>query len=286
MMRMAINWPQITVRIQSAGRVRCEPGWRLGERHTAHLRDCDFWFVWAGRGSMRLSESDIDLRPGRMIWMRPGTRYIAEQDPDDRLGVTFIHFDLLRPSGKALLTDRELPPQVHDLADVQYVDAVGRRIVDLHHRHGPRGSSPRRAAVRAAEALLRGVLIDIESGLTLPQPVEDGLSPGTQMHHYRIISAIASRITESPQAVGSVADLAREAGYSADHFTRVFKRIIGRTPQQFLVEARMSRARQLLNETGLSITQIASAVGYDEVYAFSNQFKQHAGRSPSAYRKG
>lgn len=276
---MPIDWSQTQVRINSAGRVRCEPGWRLTSSLSQRLSDLDFWFVWAGRGVFHLSESDFELRPGMFVWMRPGGQYLAEQDPDDRLGVTFIHFDLLRPDGSAILDNDTLPPEMHELADVQYVDAVGRRVVDLHQRHAGRaGATP------AAEALLRGLLIDIEAGMALPDPDEVGLRPGTQMHHYRVISGIASRISESPQSVDSVGDLAREAGYSGDHFTRIFKKIIGLTPQQFLVQARMNRARQLLIETGLSVTEIAAAVGYDEVYAFSNQFKRHVGRSPSAYR--
>ncbi|MCF7839127.1 MAG: hypothetical protein K9N49_10920, partial [Candidatus Marinimicrobia bacterium] len=48
--------------------VRCEPAWSLAPGWGAHLRDCDLWIVWAGRGRMRLRTGEIALRPGLCIW--------------------------------------------------------------------------------------------------------------------------------------------------------------------------------------------------------------------------
>ena len=75
-----------------AGRVRCEPGWSLDANWSRQLTDFDLWLVWAGRGKMKLSRGEIDLAPGTCVWMRPGGGYIAQQDPVDRLGVSFCHF--------------------------------------------------------------------------------------------------------------------------------------------------------------------------------------------------
>ena len=46
----------------------------------------------------------------------------------------------------------------------------------------------------------------------------------------------------------------------------------------------VSRARQLLAETGLTISQIAEALGFRDVFFFSRQFTQRTGQTPSAYR--
>ena len=94
-----MNWLQWHPRINSLGRVRCEPGWDLRWTEPDRLTDYDLWFVWAGMGRMRLMDREVDLHAGRCFWMRPGRTYVADQDPAGRLGVTYIHFDLIGADG-------------------------------------------------------------------------------------------------------------------------------------------------------------------------------------------
>src|ERR1700722_3665889 len=112
-------------KINRAGRVRCEPGWRLDWSDPGFLTDFDLWFVWAGFGRMKLRAGEAALRPGVCLWMRPGGVYVAQQDLRNRLGVTFIHFDL-RPPPRA---GAGIPPEVHEVRDFVFFDAVSRRIV-------------------------------------------------------------------------------------------------------------------------------------------------------------
>jgi AraC-like DNA-binding protein len=69
-----------------------------------------------------------------------------------------------------------------------------------------------------------------------------------------------------------------------DHFSRVFAKVTGRRPQEWIIEARLARARQLLAETGLTVSQIAEALGFRDVFFFSRQFTQRTGQTPTAYR--
>ena len=86
---------------------------------------------------MQLRDGEAILRPGVCLWMRPGERYLAKQDLDDRLGVTYIHFDLVDTRGqRAVDVDGvELPAEVQELADVNFVDALMRRVVELVQPH-------------------------------------------------------------------------------------------------------------------------------------------------------
>lgn len=255
------------VRISSAGRVRCDPGWRLGPDFGPRLRDFDLWYVWAGRGSMRLHEGQtIDLRPGIGLWMRPNRTYIAEQDEENRLGVTFIHFDL---------AEQQQPPaeEVHGITDAGYGDALLRRVVELWR-------DPADARKGVAEALLHAFLVDLttEHDRYKPEFV------GTARHHRDQVMAAAASMRAAPAAIPSVAELARQAGYSPDHFTRIFREVLGQNPSEFAINQRIDRARSLLSESSLSIGQIATTLGYDSVFYFSRQFKERVGVSPSAYR--
>jgi AraC-like DNA-binding protein len=251
----------------------------LTSEFAARLPDFDLWFVWAGRGEMQTRSGTVALHPGVCIWMRPHSRYDAEQDPDHRLCVDFAHFDLIGPRGKIAYDHPSLPPEVHELPDVQYTDAVMRRISELALVAQRSGASP--DAQAAAVALLTGLLRDIDQ--VIARSIS---SSGTLGHHRRLVLEIASKITDAPQLAPPVAELARRAGYTADHFARVFRAVIGLTPKQFIVEARLNRARQLLLESTLSVGQIADQLGYDDIFSFSRQFKERTGKTPSAYRGG
>ncbi|MCE0497833.1 MAG: AraC family transcriptional regulator [Methylacidiphilales bacterium] len=266
-----IDWAHTRVEIGNLGRVRCEPGWRLEWNDPRFLRDFDLWFVRSGEGEMRLADRTVALRPGVCLWMRPGHTYIGGQNPRNRLGVTFIHFHL-RCRGKL----GRLPAEVQEVSDFQFFDAATRHIVELIQRAGP-GAALRRLE---AEELLRSVLIGLDAGGSQP-----GVSlSATQAEYHRRMRKIVSELLENCGDAASVAELARRTGYSPVHFSRVFKKVTGSLPREFIIQARLARARQLLRESSLSIGEIAGALGYSDVYFFSRQFKTRSGLSPTGFR--
>ncbi|WP_437690470.1 helix-turn-helix transcriptional regulator [Sorangium sp. So ce176] len=78
---------------------------------------------------------------------------------------------------------------------------------------------------------------------------------------------------------------AREAGLSAFHFLRLFARVLGVTPHQYLVRARLRRAARLLADGALSITDIALDVGFGDLSNFVRTFHRAAGVSPRGFRQ-
>lgn len=80
-------------------------------------------------------------------------------------------------------------------------------------------------------------------------------------------------------------DLSRILGLSRFHFCTAFRLATGHTPHEWLVKLRMERARQLLADPKLSITDIALAVGYETPSSFAASFRKAAGRTPTAYRR-
>ena len=69
------------------------------------------------------------------------------------------------------------------------------------------------------------------------------------------------------------------------YFSRVFKRKMGMTCIDFIKNYRINLAKELLQNTDLSIQQISEKTGYATVYYFSQQFKQVTGESPGSFRK-
>ena len=67
-------------------------------------------------------------------------------------------------------------------------------------------------------------------------------------------------------------------------FGKIFKDGIGKSPQEFLITYRMTKAAELLKLTSLSIADIGNAVGYPNQLHFSRAFKNTYGTSPRSWR--
>lgn len=82
----------------------------------------------------------------------------------------------------------------------------------------------------------------------------------------------------------NLAEYAASCNMSVCWFTRLFKRQLGVSPQQYLINVRISHACELL-ASGCGIAQAGEAVGYEDSQYFSRIFKKHIGQTPSQYQK-
>ena len=82
----------------------------------------------------------------------------------------------------------------------------------------------------------------------------------------------------------SVSEIARSSGMSARNFNRLFLRETGLTPKDYLIYRRVERAKTLLKETKMTVTDISLEVGYHSLSKFIATFKRFSGSLPSDYR--
>ena len=64
----------------------------------------------------------------------------------------------------------------------------------------------------------------------------------------------------------------------------LFQKYLGMSPQQFLIQFRITKAAQLLVETNLSVADISRSCGYNDSLAFSKSFKKIKSLSPTDFR--
>ena len=83
----------------------------------------------------------------------------------------------------------------------------------------------------------------------------------------------------------SLSDLAQLCGYSEAYFCRLFKKTFGQTYSDFLMECRIAHAKQLLQETGNNISDIAEETGFHSFSHFCVCFRKRTGKTPSEYRR-
>lgn len=104
----------------------------------------------------------------------------------------------------------------------------------------------------------------------------------TARHYKRVLDFVAAHYARSIQ----IEDLAREAGVSAAHFSRLFKDVIGDSPYQFLMRYRVERAAEMMADLTRPLIDIALACGFADQPHLTRTFKQFRGVTPRAWRMG
>lgn len=84
---------------------------------------------------------------------------------------------------------------------------------------------------------------------------------------------------------GNIEQLANKLGIGSRHLTRLFKKHIGTTPIRTAQTFRMQRAKRLLNDSDLNMTEIAFASGFNSLRRFNAVFLKLYGRAPSSIKR-
>ena len=105
----------------------------------------------------------------------------------------------------------------------------------------------------------------------------------SKMSDYYIKEAI-NFIEQNFQNDISIEDVAAVCGINRSYLGRIFRTRTGRSPQEFLISYRMTKAAELLKLTTLSVSDIGCAVGYENPLHFSRAFKNVYGVSPREWR--
>jgi AraC family transcriptional regulator len=109
------------------------------------------------------------------------------------------------------------------------------------------------------------------------------IKKSTRQEVYRRLCASRMYIDESFLDRINIEDMAREACLSMYHFIRMFRRLFGVTPYQYLINKRLEHAMHLLHG-GESVTRTAEIAGFTDIQSFSKAFKKHFGVNPSQSR--
>lgn len=100
--------------------------------------------------------------------------------------------------------------------------------------------------------------------------------------HLRRAKDLADRDYAQPLDLDA---LATEAHCSKFHFLRCFQAAYGETPGQYLSRRRVERAKELLRQANLTVTEICYLVGFSSLGSFSSRFTELVGVTPSTYRE-
>lgn len=109
-------------------------------------------------------------------------------------------------------------------------------------------------------------------------------TPKARVKDNRISNAI-NYIRDNLNNRIEISQLADMACMSKDHFTRMFRKETGETPNQYIILRKMEKAELLIVTTDMSVKSIANALGYDDSSYFNRLFRKQTGITPQQYRE-
>lgn len=258
--------------ITLTGYKKCSPGLsRESHNHMFH----SIHYICSGKGIYRMNGNTYTAEAGTVFVFVPGTKlmwFFAE-------GLEFYHirFDpkqcLNKNNSWSLL---ELEPTSFPFFGSYGVIRpceIRQRFEEVHAQW----NSPDPYSQYACDIAFRALW------LSLAENLRDLSNTGDA------VAAVRDSITylqNHYQKQITVTGLARMTGISSGHYTRLFKRLTGFTPKEYIIQIRINKAKELLAYNNLPLKEVASQAGYDDELYFSKLFKQAVGVAPTIYKSG
>ena len=231
-----------------------------GAYSMAYVRAGSFGYTSCGRS--------YELVAGSVLVGRPGDEYQCTHDHAH--GDQCLSFQLdpaaIDAIGKraALWESRGVPP----LPELMVVGELGQAVLDGRSDVG----------IDEVGLWFTQRFLEVVSGRPFAAPNTGARDRGRAVH-------AALWIDENATEPIQLDDAAREAGLSEFHFLRLFTRVLGVTPKQYVIRSRLKRAARLLADDARQITDIAYQVGFGDLSNFVRTFHRAAGVSPRGFRK-
>ncbi|MBB6734320.1 AraC family transcriptional regulator [Cohnella zeiphila] len=254
-----------------------------------HHHDCvEFTVVVQGTGAGWIDGKRHAMRPGTAVFLRPHHLHAIQSNPGDPLHLYTCLFDeqILFDSAydgslrEVLLQAGDAVPSCFHLPKLQSGQIVQllREMMNEYRRDEYGKDIVLRS--KLIEALARTVRHYMSSHDGRPAEAAAFRRPT-----YRTIWEVVRFIHLHFAEPLSLKELAGLAGRSEAYVSREFKKATGMNFVDYVHKLRVGRAAALLSATDMSITEIASEVGYDYFRTFSRAFKALKGMPPSEYRK-
>lgn len=239
--------------------------------------------VLEGTAQNCVDGQDFFLRRGQFFLLCPKAAHAISCSPDAVVMNVLIRASYFRASFPAVFGVEGAPEGLFSPPGAQgrcllfevEEDEEARELLLLLTRESLDSRPNRRAAMNGALALLFSLLLD---GGTV---VQEGAPQKYGAQLRELLSYLSLRACD-PEA--SLKDAARRLHFSTRHISRILRESGQKSFAILLREARLTASRRLLEETSLSVEEVARAVGFSEGGYFIRVFRRETGQTPAAYR--
>ncbi|MNH94915.1 HTH-type transcriptional activator RhaS [compost metagenome] len=261
----------------------------IGQNQMHAHRGYELYFCLEGHGKLMVGDRVYSLLPGAFVIMKPHVlhwpRVIGTQplhrvvlSIDERYVLnSFNSVPGIGSCVRALLTEPQCPSSYWLLptAKVEEIRGILLRLTQ-------------EIAEKTAyyEASMFHMLIELFVALAREQlSPPDTVANEVENNTFHLTDRILRYLTEHYADSIEVSRLHERFNVSRSHMYDHFKQSTGHSLNRYLTLYRINQAKRLLMDTPLSVTEIASAVGFKDLSHFFHTFKMESGLTPNAFRK-
>ena len=246
--------------------------------------DCRVFSITDGEASLRLTDGSFRLKRGAAMFIGAGCPYFFSMIDGNPFSYICVNLDLTMDSSNI---DKFIQPAFPDGFDPDKL--VDKTLV-------PELSKP---VVFSGESMLTEIVSELldefrsglpysgtRSSLLAADFIVQAVRMATlgKISRIRIVSDVKSFIHRNYAECITNRDIAAALGYHPYYVSRVFRAVTGTTPHQYLLDHRLSAARELLISGHASIDKVAASCGFATASHFTAAFKKKYGVSPSLFR--
>ena len=243
-------------------------------KHSDMLEIC---FLETGSQYYKVGDQDVLLKGGDVLITPPDVLHGTSGYPEEKGSLYWILLHVPRSEFRLLnLTKAESKNLVHRLLQLPEYHFRGssemkKTLASIYSVYRKEGEPLRKITI--ANQLLSFLLMVVRCGVkNAPGQVSDDMHSCCQFIEANIMQQIR------------IENLAKNVNLSESRFKHKFKSQIGTPPNEYILRAKLRKARILLESPDHSVSNIAYDLGFSSPSYFSTVFKKYVGKSPSGYR--
>lgn len=238
------------------------PVWDRTTKKEHHHMDYELHMILEGGQCYRVADEEFDLQPGSWLLIPPGAvhRVLSSQPQTGKVGITFR----LAAAGCAHCRAGQITSRM----------AQNLRLIEEETA----------ARKEFSSVLVENALLETAVTILRDAGLEQTDQPPQQEEH-AVLGLAKQYIEDNIDRAPEVDTVARYCCVSAKQLTRLFRRMEGIPPGEYITLARVARIEALLREGEMTLKQISDQLHFSSEYYLNAFFKKHAGMPPGAYQK-
>lgn len=261
--------------------------WKPGQQHLSRSFDVyDMLFVM--KGTLYITEDDVpfEITEGTMLVLEPNRLHVGHRPCERETEIYWIH--MAHPAPVRTMNSEQIPWSVPFMKgsnldvtphrQVMYIPKFTglhipnilpflKRLVELHESLSPATSLP-------LQMQLAGLLTELQTVVRLQY------APRSRILSDQTITYLQQHLTRPFDAK----HMEETLHFHFDYLARCLKKHTGLSPLQYLHELQINKAKSLLANTGLSVSEIGMHVGIENTNYFIRLFRKKLGMTPGQYR--
>jgi AraC family transcriptional regulator len=280
------DWPSVVACAKQTGPIT----WEWPKRVTPLSIKC----LIKSSETYELPGRAVTVDPNSFFIINEGTEYSSSinSTSDVETASVFISSDLLKEVASSLSSTEERllsDPLVEFESSIQFTERLypqdSQIVPTLRKIHQLANQDGGEAKLQEQMYLLTEHLLQLNRSVRTEIQSLDFVRASTREEVYRRLYACRDYMISNLSQPQDLTDVAAVSGFAPHHFLRLFRKVFGTTPHQYLTRLRLDKAKQLVQCTDRSISEICFDLGFDSIPSFSTLYKKFHSVSPKNHRK-